>query len=365
VEVIVALRPLAGVQPFVQLFVIGAMLLARPTLAAAPTGDPLPSWRDGVAKKAIVAFVPRVTRKSSLDYVPPVERIATFDNDGTLSTEKPVPTEAAYTIARVHQLAPQHPEWKTQEPFASVLRGDLKGVMASGEKAIADLVFATHAHMTTTEFTTTVRQWLATARDERTGRPYSTLVYQPMIELIAYLRQNGFKTFIVSGGGVEFLRAWVEGVFGIPPEQVVGSEGKLQLAERDGRLVLIKEPGVELVDDKQGKPIGIENHIGRRPIAAFGNSNGDLQMLEWATQDGGTRFALLVHHDDAEREYDYGRADEERTFDEVHRVAVEKKWTVVSMRRDWRTIYPPYPAPSAASRTDPNSPSGKLAQPAP
>jgi hypothetical protein len=361
VEVIVAFRPLISVQ----LIAIGVTLLGRSGQAAAPTGDPLPSWRDGAAKQAVVTFVQKVTRKSSLDYVPPAERIATFDNDGTLSTEKPVPTEAAYTIARVRALAPQHPEWKTQQPFASVLAGDLKGVMASGERAIAELIFATHSRMTTTEFTTTVRQWLATARDERTGRPYPTLVYQPMIELLAYLRKNGFKTFIVSGGGVEFLRAWVEGVFGVPPEQVVGSEGKLELVERDGQLVLLKQPGIELVDDKKGKPIGIENHIGRRPIAAFGNSNGDLQMLQWATQGPGARFALLVHHDDAQREYDYGRADEERTFDEVHRVAVAQKWTVVSMKRDWRTIYPPYPPMSAASREAPNAPSGALAEPAP
>jgi phosphoserine phosphatase len=308
--------------------------------AAAPA-HPLPSWNDGATKQAIVAFVDKVTRQGSPDFVPPAERIATFDNDGTLWSEKPVPFQIIFALDRVKAMAPQHPEWSTKEPFASVLKGDMKQVMASGEKRIVQIMAATHAGMTTDEFGAAVRDWMGSARDAKTGRAYTTLVYQPMLELLDYLRANSFKTFIVSGGGVEFMRVWAEDVYGIPPEQVVGSAGKLKLETRDGKPVLVKLAEIDLVDDKEGKPVGIQSRIGRRPIAAFGNSDGDLQMLQWTMAGDGARFALFVHHDDAEREFAYDRKDPLQTFDKGWDEATAKGWTVVSMKNDWKTIYPP------------------------
>lgn len=300
----------------------------------------LPSWNDTAAKRAILNFVEKVTRVGSPDFVPLPERIATFDNDGTLWSEKPVPFQVLFAFDRVKALAPQHPEWKTQEPFASVLKGDMKAVAAGGEKGVLEILAATHAGMTTDEFTRTVRDWIGSARHPQTGRLFTEMVYQPMLELLAYLRAKGFKTFIVSGGGVEFMRPWTERVYGIPPEQVVGSSGKLEFAMRNGKPVLIKLPAVELIDDKEGKPIAIQSRIGRRPIAAFGNSDGDLQMLQWVTAGSGARFALLVHHDDAQREYAYDRADPMQKLDKAWDEAVAKGWTVVSMKKDWSTIYP-------------------------
>ena len=302
--------------------------------------DPLPSWNDTAPRKAIVAFVEKVTKEGSPDFVPVPERIATFDNDGTLWAEKPVPFQLLFAFDQVKQLAPQHPEWKTKEPFASLLRGDLAGVAATGEKGLMEIVTATHTGMTTDEFSRGVQEWIASAKHPKTGRLLTAMVYQPMLELLAYLRANGFKTFIVSGGGVEFMRPWTERVYGIPPEQVVGSAGKLKLETRDGKPVLVKLPAIDLIDDKEGKPVGIQSRIGRRPIAAFGNSDGDLQMLQWAMAGEGARFALFVHHDDAQREYAYDRADRLQQFNKGWDEAIAKGWTVVSMKDDWNAVFP-------------------------
>jgi phosphoglycolate phosphatase-like HAD superfamily hydrolase len=313
---------------------------SAPLSAPAVTADPLPSWNDGASKQAIVDFVGRVTRVGTAEFVRPPERIATFDNDGTLWAEKPVPFQLLFAIDRVQALAPQHPEWSTREPFASVLKGDMAGLAATGEKGILSLLAATHTGVTTDEFTAAVEEWISKARHPTTRRPYTEMVYQPMLELLAYLRANNFKTFIVSGGGVEFMRPWTERVYGIPPEQVVGSSGKLRLETRNALPVLIKLPEIDLIDDKEGKPVGIQSRIGRRPIAAFGNSDGDLQMLEWATAGAGARFALFVHHDDGAREFAYDRADRLQQFDKGWDAAVARRWTVVSMKDDWKTIYP-------------------------
>lgn len=318
------------------LFIVVLQLLAQ----IAQAQDPLPSWNDTAPKKAIVAFVEKVTKEGSADLVPPNERIATFDNDGTLWAEQPIYFQFAFVIDRVKALAPKHPEWKTKEPFASLLKGDMKGVAASGEKGVMSMLATTHTGMTTEEFSETVSDWIATAKHPKTGRPYVEMVYQPMIELLAYLRANGFKTFIVSGGGIEFMRPWTEKVYGIPPEQVVGSSGKLKLEMRDGKPVLLKLPEINLIDDKAGKPVGIQMHIGRRPIAAFGNSDGDQQMLEWTMAGGGPRFALIVHHNDAEREWAYDRKSHIGQLDKAWDEALTKDWTVVSMKDDWKTIFP-------------------------
>jgi hypothetical protein len=303
--------------------------------------DPLPSWRDTSAKRAILTFVERVSAHDSPERVPEPERIATFDNDGTLWGEKPVPVEVVFTFDRVKELAPKHPEWKTRQPFASALSGDLRGVAATGAKGVGELLAATHTGMSVDAFTRIVTDWIAAAKHPQTRRLYTEMVYAPMLELLACLRANGFKTFVVSGGGVQFMRPWTDRVYGVPPEQVVGTTGKLELEMREGSPVLVKLPAVELVDDGEGKPVGIQMRIGRRPIAAFGNSDGDLQMLQWTTAAPGARFALLVHHDDAEREYAYDRNDQLAKLDEAWDEAVARGWTVVSMKNDWARIYPP------------------------
>jgi phosphoglycolate phosphatase-like HAD superfamily hydrolase len=308
--------------------------------ASAEAQDPLPSWKDTGPKKAIIAFVEKVTKEGAPDFVPVAERIATFDNDGTLWAEQPMYFQAFFAFDRVKAMAPEHPEWKKKEPFASLLKGDMKGLEASGEKGIAELLMATHTGMTTEEFTQTVLAWMATAKHPKTGRPYTEMVYQPMLELLAYLRANGFKTFIVSGGGIEFMRPWTEKVYGIPPEQVVGSSSKLKFELRDGKPVLVKLPALDFNDDKEGKPVGIQSHIGRRPIMAFGNSDGDLQMLQWTTAGPGARFALIVHHTDAEREWAYDRKSHIGQLDKAWDEAVAKGWTVVDMKEDWTTIFP-------------------------
>jgi phosphoserine phosphatase len=302
--------------------------------------DPLPSWNDTAPKQAIIQFVEKVTKEDSPDFVPVPERIATFDNDGTLWAEQPMYFQALFAFDRVKALAPEHPEWKTKEPFASLLKGDLKGVEASGEKGIVQLLAVTHAGMTTEEFEKTVLDWMATAKHPKSGRPFTSMVYQPMLELLAYLRANGFKTFIVSGGGIEFMRPWTERTYGIPPEQVVGSSGGLKYERRDGKPVLVKLPELVHNDDKEGKPVGIQRHIGRRPIAAFGNSDGDLQMLEWTTAGPGTRFCLYVHHTDAEREWAYDRQSHIGKLDKGLDEAKAKAWTIVDMKTDWKKIYP-------------------------
>jgi len=311
----------------------------------AHAGDPLPSWKDGAAKTSITTFVTRITKEGSPDFVPVPERIATFDNDGTLWCEQPLPVQAFFAFDRVKTLAPQHPEWKTTEPFASILKGDFKAALAGGDRSILELFMATHAGMTTEEFEQIVRDWIATAKHPKTGKLYTEMVYQPMIELLAYLRANGFKTFIVSGGGIEFMRPWADKVYGIPPEQVVGSSIKTEFEMRDGKPVLMRLGELNFNDDKGGKPVGINQHIGRRPIAAFGNSTGDQQMLEYTQGGSGARFELLVLHDDAVREYAYGPAKglpdvQLGAFTQaLYDQAQKDGWTVVSMKDDWKTIF--------------------------
>ncbi len=304
------------------------------------TTDVLPSWNNGPAKQSIIAFVEKVTKTGSPEFVPPAERIATFDNDGTLWCEKPLPVQLYFAIDRVKELAPQHPEWNDKEPFASILKGNLKTAAAGGERAIVELMMATHTGNTTEEFEQIVKNWIATAKHPKTGKLYTEMVYQPMLELLTYLRANGFKTFIVSGGGIEFMRPWAEKVYGIPPEQVVGSSVKTKFELRDGKPVLVRLPELNFNDDKGGKPVGINSHIGRRPIAAFGNSDGDLQMLQYTSAGSGARFCLYVHHDDAQREYAYDRADHLAKLDKGLDEAKEKGWTVVSMKDDWKSIFP-------------------------
>src|SRR5450432_3836497 len=309
-------------------------------LATVNAQDPLPSWNDGAAKKSITEFVAKVTKEGSPDFVPPSERIASFDNDGTLWAEQPIPFQLIFALDRIKALAPQHPEWKDKEPFASLLKGDLKGALAGGEGAIFQIVTVTHSGMTTVEFEKIVHDWITTAKHPQTGKLYTEMVYQPMLELLAYLRGNGFKTFIVSGGGIDFMRVFAERVYGIPPEQVVGSSGKLDFERRDDGPILMKLPELNFNDDKGGKPVAIQMHIGRHPIAAFGNYDGDLQMLEWARQGAGVRFALVVHHTDAEREWAYDRNSSVGRLDKGLDAAQAEGWTVVDMKNDWKTIFP-------------------------
>jgi hypothetical protein len=316
---------------------VGLMAFAVTSLRAA---DPLPSWNDTAAKKAIITFVEKVTKQGSADFVPVPERIATFDNDGTLWCEQPMYFQLLFALDRVKILAPQHPEWKTHEPFASLLKGDVHGALAGGVKSLNEIVMVTHAGMTTEEFENIVKDWIATAKNPKTGKPLLEMVYQPMLELLAYLRANGFKTFIVSGGGIEFMRPWTEQVYGIPPEQVVGSSIKTEYEMRDGRPAIVRLPELDFIDDKAGKPVGINLHIGRRPIAAFGNSDGDRQMLEWTQAGGGARLMMLVHHDDAKREFAYGPKSPIGTFsDSLLAEANQSGWTVISMKDDWKTVF--------------------------
>jgi phosphoserine phosphatase len=302
--------------------------------------DLLPSWNEGNAKQSIIAFVERVTKEGSPDFVPIAERIAAFDNDGTLWAEQPMYFHFFFVLDRVKALAPQHPEWKTKEPFASLLKGDLKTALIGGDKALLEIVMATHAGMTTVEFEQIVKDWIATAKHPKTGKYYTEMVYQPMLEVLAYLRANGFKTFIVSGGGIEFMRPWTERVYGIPPEQVIGSSIKTEFEMRDGKPVLVRLPEINFIDDKAGKPVGIHQHIGRRPIAAFGNSDGDLEMLQWTSAVRGARLALIVHHTDAEREWAYDRKSHVGRLDKALDEAAAMGWTVVDMKKDWKRIFP-------------------------
>lgn len=307
------------------------------TLQAA---DPLPSWNDGPAKKSILQFVASVTKKDSPDFVSPTDRIAVFDNDGTLWAEQPMYVQLIFALDRVKALAPKHPEWKDKEPFASLLKGNMKGVLAGGEKSIAEIMMVTHAGTTTEEFEKVVRDWSATAKHPKTGKLYTEMVYQPMLELLAYLRANGFKTYIVSGGGIEFMRPWSERVYGIPPEQVVGSSIKTKFEMRAGKPVLARLPDVDFIDDGPGKPVGIQKFIGRRPIAAFGNSDGDIQMLQWTAGGEGRRFMLLVHHTDAERESAYDRQSPIGRLDKALDEAQSRGWTVVDIKKDWKKVFP-------------------------
>jgi len=310
-------------------------------LAMAQTTDPIPSWNDGKAKQSIIDFVKKVTKKGSSDYVTPAERIAVFDNDGTLWAEQPMYFQLLFALDRVKALAPEHPEWKDKEPFASLLKGDVKDALAGGEHAILEILMASHAGNTTEEFEKIVKNWIATAKHPKTGRLYTDMVYQPMLEVLTYLRANDFKTYIVSGGGIEFMRPWSEQVYGIPPEQVIGSSIKTKFELRDGIPVLVRLPEINFIDDGAGKPVGINQHIGRRPIAAFGNSDGDLQMLQWTTAGQVPRFALYVHHTDGEREWAYDRDSSIGRLDKGLDEAAAKGWTVVDMKRDWKVIYAP------------------------
>jgi len=317
----------------------GSLLPISARAQTTASGGTLPSWNDGATKQAILNFVATVTREGSPDFVPPAERIATFDNDGTLWVEHPMYTQLVFVLDRVKALAPTHPEWKDAQPFKAALEGDMKTLGASGEHGVAELVMATHAGMTTDEFLKIVIDWFATARDSKFKRPYTELSYQPMIELLAYLRANGFKTFIVSGGGIEFMRPWTERVYGVPPEQVVGSSIKTKFQMHDGRPELFRLAEMNFIDDNVGKPVGINQFIGRRPILAFGNSDGDLEMLQWTTMSRGTRLGLLVHHTDAEREYAYDRDTSFGRLDQALDAAALNKWVVVDMKNDWKRIF--------------------------
>jgi phosphoserine phosphatase len=311
-------------------------ILTLPVRAA----DVLPSWNQGPAKQSIIDFVNRVTQVGSKDFVAPEERIATFDNDGTLWSEQPAYFQLFFALDRVKALSPRHPEWKTTQPFKAALEGDLKTVFSGGEHALIELVMASHAGNTTEEFEQIVTKWIDTAKHPRFKRPYTDCVFQPMLELLSYLRANGFKTWIVSGGGIEFMRPWVENVYGIPPEQVIGSSIKTRFEIRNGKPVLARLPEMDFIDDKAEKPVGIHKFIGRRPIAAFGNSDGDLQMLQWTAAGSGERFCLYVHHTDAEREWAYDRTSSIGRLDKGLDEAKAKGWTIVDMKKDWKRIFP-------------------------
>ena len=302
--------------------------------------DPLPSWNDSAPKQAIIAFVESVTREDSPNFVPPEERIATFDNDGCLWSEQPYYFQLAFALDRVKALAPNHPEWKEKQPFKGVLEGDLKAVMAGGKQSLVEIIAVTHAGMTSEEFQAIASEWINTAKHPKTGRLYREMIYQPQLELLSYLRANGFKTFIVSGGGIEFMRPWTEQTYGIPPEQVVGSSVKTKFEMRDGKPVIVRLPEIHFIDDKEGKPVGINSHIGRRPIFAAGNSDGDLQMLQYTTIGRKPSFGLIIHHTDAEREWAYDRDSHIGRLDKALDEAKQRGWTVVDMKHDWKVIYP-------------------------
>jgi phosphoglycolate phosphatase-like HAD superfamily hydrolase len=323
------------------LLLVGLIAWGLTPAVAAGATDPLPSWNDGPTKQAIIDYVARVTKEGGPDYVAPKDRLATFDNDGTLWIEQPMYNQFVFAIDEVKKQANQHPEWETKEPFKSVLAGDMKAVAAMGEKGMLEIVAATHSGMTTADFDNTVRQWLATAKHPRFKVLYTDLIYQPMIELLDYLRANGFKTFIVSGGGVEFMRGFADKTYGIPSEQVIGSSGVTQYGTWDEKPVLMKMPKVLFVDDGPGKPEGIEHFIGRQPIFAFGNSDGDKEMLEWTAACERLCFMGLVHHTDAVREYAYDRNSDVGKLDKALDEATAKGWTVVDMKNDWKTIFPP------------------------
>jgi hypothetical protein len=313
-----------------------SVVLAGPAFAQ---DDPLPSWNEGAAKRAIISFVDKISKEGTPDFVPVSERIATFDNDGTLWCEQPMYVQAAFAQHRISALSSSHPEWKEQQPFKAVLEGDMKSVLAEGARAAIPILAATHAGMTSDEFGKIVLDWLAAAKHPRFGRPYTQLVYPPMLELMTYLRRTGFRTYIVSGGGVDFMRPWTERVYGIPPEQVIGSAIKLKYALRDGEPILMRLPEVDFIDDRAGKPVGIEKTIGRRPIAAFGNSDGDYEMLRWTTAAKGPRFGLIVHHTDAAREYAYDRHSVVGRLDRALDEAPARGWLVVDMKNDWRVVF--------------------------
>lgn len=322
-------------------------LLSSTAMAATPLSvrlamaqsDPLPSWNDGQHKQSILNFVAAVSKDGSSDFVPVPQRIATFDNDGCLWCEQPMYVQLAFALDRVKALSNQHPDWKTKQPFKAALDNDIATLAKSGEKGLLELIMATHGGMTTEQFAKIASDWIKTARHPRFKRPYTDLVYQPMLELLAYLRTNGFQVFIVSGGGIEFMRPWTERIYGIPPAQVVGSTIKTEFKVKDGKPELVRLPAIDFINDGPGKPVGINAHIGQRPIAAFGNSDGDFQMLEWATKSEGKRLGLFVHHTDAAREYAYDRKSHFGKLDKGLDAAKANGWTVVSMKDDWKRIF--------------------------
>ncbi len=324
----------------VAVYQLGDFGTAQRLLWTSMTADPLPSWNEGPAKQSIVDFVAKVTQVDGKDFVPVAERIATFDNDGTLWCEQPYPVQLYFALDRVKTLASKHPDWNEKQPFKAALEGDMKTVFAGGEKALMELIMATHTGMATNEFEAIVKEWIGAAKHPRFKRLYTELVYQPMLEVLAYLRANGFKTYVVSGGGIEFMRPWMEDVYGIPPEHVIGSSIRVKYEVRDGKSVLVRLPELDFNDDKSGKPVGIHKFIGRRPIMAFGNSDGDFEMLEWTTSGAGQRFGLFVHHTDADREYAYDRKASLGRLDRGLDEASQRYWTVVDMRRDWKTVFP-------------------------
>ncbi len=315
-------------------------ILIGATALAATQHDRLPSWNDGPTKSAITDFVRAVTTEGTSSFVMPAERIAVFDNDGCLWSEQPAYFQLLFAIDRVKQLAPQHPEWRTTEPFKAALAGDMHALAESGSKGLLELVMATHAGMTTDEFEDIVRDWITTARHPVTGQPYTAMVFQPMLELLDYLRANGFKTFIASGGGIDFIRVFAEEVYGVPPEQVIGSSIRTEFEMRSTGPVIKRLPEIDFIDDRAGKPIAIHKFIGRRPIAAFGNSDGDLQMLQWTAAGDGARLMLIVHHTDSEREWAYDRDSHVGRLDKALDEANHRGWTVVNMKRDWTVIHP-------------------------
>ncbi len=316
----------------------GALLLVASMAVLA--ADPLPSWNEGKTKAAITKFVEAVTTEGGKSFIPVAERIAVFDNDGTLWSEKPVYFQLFFAMDRVKAEAPKHPEWKNEQPFKAVLEGDMEALAAAGEEGLLKLVMATHGNTTTDEFAGIVEAWLATAKHPKTGKPYTDMVFQPMLELLAFLRQNGFKTYIVSGGGIEFMRPWTERVYGVPPEQVIGSSIKVAYQMTDSGPVLMRLPEINFIDDKAGKPVGIHQFIGRVPVFAAGNSDGDMQMLEWTSAGKGPRFGLIVHHTDAKREWAYDRKTHVGKLDKALDQAGKKGWVLVDMMHDWKVIYP-------------------------
>ena len=305
-----------------------------------PRADPLPSWNDGASKRAIVDFVQRSTMKESPDYVRVPDRVALFDNDGTLWVEQPMYTQLTFLLDDVRRLAPQYPEWKTTEPFKSVLENNFAGLAVAGVPGIMKLMAATQCGMTTEEFAKTAKEWIETARHPRFNRLYTQCAYQPMLELIAYLKANDFEVYIVTGGGTEFIRPWAERVYGVPVRRVVGSSLKTKFELRDDQPVLIRTPEINLINDGDGKPVGIHEFIGRQPIVAFGNSDGDLEMLQWTAAGSGARLMALIHHTDAEREYAYDTNSPFGTLNKALTEARERGWVVVDMKRDWNTVFP-------------------------
>lgn len=310
-----------------------------PAVTAAVT-DPLPSWNDGASKKSIIDFVTKTTKEGGPDFIPVADRIACFDNDGTLWSEQPIYFQLAFAIDRIKAMAPEHPEWKAKQPYKALLEGDMKTVMAGGEKALLEIVMTTHAGMTTEEFEKTVQDWMATATHPKTGKHYNEMIFQPMVELLRYLRANDYKTFIVSGGGVDFMRAWAEQAYGIPPDQVIGSSGKVKYEVKDDKPELIKLPDLNFIDDKEGKPVGIHQYIGKRPVITGGNSDGDYAMLQWTSTGSGPRFGMIVHHTDAERETAYDRQSSIGHLEKGLDDAGKYGWLVVDMKNDWKQIFP-------------------------